>query len=121
MISNTRKISSNWRSGSCRKCATEAAFCRAHGVPLGYYKQKLAEQDGRCYLCRRTPEEANPNKPVLFLDHDHSCCPGEKSCAKCARALLCVRCNTFVGWIERNPELVGLILDYVRKFQRAKA
>jgi hypothetical protein len=78
----------------------------------------LAEQDGRCFLCRRTPEEANPKKLVLFLDHDHACCPGNKSCVNCARSLLCSRCNTFVGWIERHPDLVVLIADYIAKFRK---
>jgi hypothetical protein len=109
----------NFGRASCRQCEMERTFCRLHQLPLGWYKNKLAEQGGRCYLCRRTPEEASPKRPVLFLDHNHKCCSREKSCPKCARALLCNRCNIFVGWIERNPELLPLITGYIGKFQLA--
>lgn len=94
----------------CRDCVNERAFCRIHCLPLGWYKNKLAEQDGRCYLCRRTAEEANPKNAKLFLDHNHQCCPGERSCEKCARALLCERCNILVGWMESNEAVVKILL-----------
>lgn len=56
-----------------------------HGVD---YWAEYAKQDGKCAEC---------DKPGLKLecDHDHllGCHPGQTSCAKCFRGLVCHRCN----------------------------
>jgi hypothetical protein len=54
-------------------------------------------------------------RQAIFVDHDHGCCPDEKrSCGGCVRGLLCLRCNTGLGYIERMYELATAYLATIR-------
>ena len=65
----------------------------------------LLEAQGRaCAICREPFEDQRPR-----IDHDHACWPVppsgvSRSCGKCVRGLLCVRCNTWLGWMEKYDE-----------------
>jgi hypothetical protein len=59
-------------------------------------------------MCRTPFEDGQP----IFIDHDHACCPDEKSsCGQCVRGLLCLSCNTALGVIERKYDLARAYLD----------
>lgn|SRR5208337_3958958 len=98
----------------CRDCDREYEFTRRHKLPFFWYKEKLQTQGGVCALCGRTPEDVGRiygnRGRCLSLDHDHTCCPGDKSCGKCARGLLCTRCNFMVGIFEKDPFLFEKLL-----------
>ena len=95
----------------CAECAKQAEFTRKHNLPFEWYTTKLKEQGGVCALCGALPTcRKHEHKPALYLDHDHACCPGYKSCGKCARGLLCGRCNFVLGVIENDPTLVDKLL-----------
>ena len=67
----------------------------------------LEEQDYACAMCPTLFEDGDP----VFIDHDHNCCPDEKrSCGRCVRGLLCLRCNVAVGYIERYGDLARAYL-----------
>jgi hypothetical protein len=61
------------------------------------YEQLLAEQNGVCAICSK-----KPTRNYLSVDHDHSCCPGIKTCGNCIRGLLCQSCNSFLGRVDDN-------------------
>jgi hypothetical protein len=48
------------------------------------------------------------------IDHDHACCPGENSCGQCVRALLCIYCNTGIGYFKDEPERLEQAAAYLR-------
>ena len=74
-----------------------------------WYEETLSSQGGHCALC-----EAKPSGRRFQVDHDHNCCPTDKThrktCGECVRGLLCEHCNTELGFLEhlmkdlRNPE-----------------
>jgi hypothetical protein len=68
-----------------------------YGVTPEWYEAKLAEQGGHCALC---PQTVVAGRKFLFIDHDHRCCDGQKTCGSCVRGILCYRCNTFLGQLE---------------------
>jgi hypothetical protein len=53
----------------------------------------------------------------LAVDHNHGCCPGEKSCGKCVRGLLCDNCNQAIGKFRDDPELLLKAAEYLRSWQ----
>lgn len=50
---------------------------------------------GACDICT---EEG-----TLVVDHDHRCCPPNRSCAKCRRGHLCHHCNKMLGMAKDDP------------------
>lgn len=61
--------------------------------------------DGPCAICGTVGR--------LAVDHDHSCCPGARSCEKCRRGLLCLNCNTALGHFEDNVGLLEVAIAYL--------
>jgi hypothetical protein len=68
---------------------------------MNQYKITIAEFVERskngCQICHAQPTERN-----LHVDHDHACCPSNKSCGKCVRGIVCARCNHLIGKYENN-------------------
>jgi len=72
---------------------------RKYSITNEQYFALLESQANGCAICGKTQEE---NKHMLAVDHDHTCCPGEGSCGKCIRGLLCVTCNVWLGYFENH-------------------
>ena len=66
-------------------------------------------QGGRCAIC---PSELT----TPHIDHDHSCCPGQRSCGRCVRGLLCASCNHMLGKAQDKPEVLEAAATYLRQF-----
>lgn len=80
---------------------------RKYGLTRQDYNEKLKAQNFVCAICEKpeTSLDGRTNKPkLLAVDHNHS--TGE------IRDLLCWHCNTVLGKINENLEL----LDKMRKY-----
>lgn len=94
----------------CKACHRAASAAHKAANPgydtVGYgfgpqYEALLFIQNGVCAICR----QVDATGVRLSVDHDHSCCPGEKSCRACVRGLLCKSCNRALGHFEAGNEV----------------
>ena len=92
------------------KRATSRTLKYKYTISLDEYDKLLAGQNNSCAICGKTPEE---NGRRLAVDHDHACCPGERSCGKCIRGLLCSGCNTGLGGFKDNNVTLRVAVQYI--------
>jgi hypothetical protein len=86
-----------------------AAMQYKHGMSPGDWASMWDAQNGACYLCGAP---IDPDQPKLIaVDHDHGCCPRNRSCAGCRRGLTHHTCNTLIGLADDDPVLLRQIAD----------
>ncbi len=78
---------------------------RKYGITVEQYDELLANQGGRCAICRREPRP----DISLHLDHDHE--SGQ------LLGILCFRCNNALGDFDDDPTLLQAALRYLRSYQ----
>lgn len=86
----------NAKRKECKECSKGLKLLYRYGITMKRYLELLEAQSGVCLICWRSPEKVG----VLRVDHDHKCCPGEKTCGTCLRGLLCDGCNVSIGRME---------------------
>ena len=79
-----------------------------YGLTVDELDRMLRRQRGQCALCGTT----EPGKKGLAIDHDHV--TGQ------VRALLCGRCNTGIGLLQDDPELLAKAATYVRSHRQLR-
>ena len=81
-------------------------------LSLETYDAMLTAQGGKCAICGAdSPGDVRIGR--FHVDHDHACCPGDKTCGKCVRGLLCRACNTALGNFGDDPDRLLAALSYL--------
>jgi len=82
------------------------ALRESFGISLEQYQKMHDEQDGKCKICCQ-PETQMRNGKVraLAVDHDHK--TGK------IRGLLCSDCNTGIGKLKDDPNVLRKAADYL--------
>jgi hypothetical protein len=78
-------------------------------ISLEDFVRMLESQGEVCAICGGI----NSNGKALSVDHDHTCCPGDRSCGACIRGLLCAKCNLVVGMMNDDPDRLRAAANYV--------
>lgn len=99
---------------------TSGEYCPAHyyrprkrlyryGLTVEDFDRLLAEQGGRCRVCR-TDTPGGARGPGWCVDHDHV--TGQ------VRGVLCGNCNSGIGMLQDDPEIIAAALRYVREHRQ---
>jgi hypothetical protein len=97
------------RHTKCRPCKKSLRLNYCYGIDTVGWENLFDLQDRRCKICRR----ADPGNRPWATDHNHACCPGEATCGKCVRGILCSDCNMALGKLENHLEsAIAYILEY---------
>jgi hypothetical protein len=107
---NTEKVAAKTRAWKKENPEKTAAHNRAwyYNLTNERYQKLLEEQNNSCKICLKPFADTTP-----CVDHNHECCPGERSCGKCIRGLLCNACNRGLGHFKDNREYLRRADDYL--------
>ena len=78
------------------------------------YKEMVRKQDGKCAICGIDFSDLK-RKPCV--DHNHYCCPTERTCGKCIRGIICGNCNHGLGHFKDNKDSLKAAVDYLESYE----
>lgn len=82
-----------------------------YGISIEVYQKLLETQQNRCAICvRKIDGNVNSEKLRAFVDHNHQ--TGQ------VRGLLCVHCNSIVGYCREDKSILLQAIQYLKKFKR---
>ena len=84
---------------------------RKYGMSTSERSNFIKMRGNVCEACGCSAEESFGGS--LCIDHDHSCCPTEKTCGKCIRGVLCYHCNLAVGYLRDDPVRTRRLAEYL--------
>ena len=105
-----------WRQANPDAAATIARRRHLMGtykITPEQYDALLLAQNGLCAICGTSEGDASGRG--LHVDHDHTCCPGDRSCGQCIRGLICKGCNTGMGCMNDDPARLEAAAAYIRR------
>ena len=98
-----------WRAANPERHAIAKAGhdLKRFGMTVEQYFQLLAEQGGRCAICRTDKPKGKGKTRPFAVDHCHK--TGR------VRALLCHRCNGALGMVGDNPDILRDMIEYLKR------
>jgi hypothetical protein len=84
-------------------------YKRRYGITIEQFDQMVADQDGRCAICREGFKPAK-KKLAVHVDHCHK--------TQFVRGILCARCNLGLGLFKDSAEFLQKAIDYLKGVQR---
>lgn len=94
-------LARGWRKNNPDRVADHEVKKR-YGLPLGTYAAMLAQQDGKCAICR---SDQPGGKGRFHIDHCHS--------TKKIRGLLCHHCNIGLGNFRNSKDYLANAVNYL--------
>jgi recombination endonuclease VII len=100
-----------WYAANAEKerARSRVSLLRRYGLTAASFDALLATQGGGCRIC----QTIKPGARGWHVDHDHACCPGNRTCGQCVRGLLCHSCNLMLGQAGDDPEVLRRAIAYL--------
>ena len=115
-------FANGWPGIRCRECDRIRQFAYRlkvkYGLTVEQFEAMLEAQEYRCGLCGDDLDMDKHNG--VCVDHDHACCPGEKTCGRCLREILCGDCNQGLGRFKDDIAILQSAIAYLRQYQIAR-
>lgn len=106
----------NWPSHrQCHACSRAAMQIKRHGI-TAQDRAIVADAQGGCAICGHTETGGKG----WVVDHDRSCCPGDKSCPKCRRGIVCQWCNSVLGYAFDRVQILRGAIEYLERHAAAE-
>lgn len=74
-------------------------------MTLSEYNLLLEKQDGKCAICKTSNPKGRGKHRKFAVDHCHT--------TNKVRGLLCVMCNTAIGLLKDNAEIIENAKQYI--------
>jgi len=88
-------------ASTCKACLSASSMRKSK-----HYNRLLKEQLGLCAICEKTTKE---NKKDFAVDHCHA--------TGIIRGALCNNCNTGIGLLKEDTEIMKKAIDYLAKYK----
>jgi hypothetical protein len=83
---------------------------RRYGFSQTDFQKMFAEQEGKCAICQAPLDDSAAERlSIPHVDHDHK--------RGFIRGILCLRCNTGLGWFLESTEILERAIQYLRSFE----
>lgn len=104
-------------TSQCRQCHADGLkgykYFWKYGLTLEALQELIDKQNGKCAICTASFDSSSK---TFHVDHDHKCCLGQKTCGKCVRGILCFNCNSGIGQLQDNIDVLQSAISYLNQF-----
>jgi len=116
-----REYLKTWKGKQSETYSANKSCVYGHEHTLEQKRELLEKQNWKCanQACDFTTPNPSLTLTEWCFDHDHACCPGDRSCEKCRRGLICQQCNKALGNVKDDPEKLEGLAEYLRRYQRS--
>ncbi len=91
-----------------RQRQREKMLMHVYQITVDEWDALFESQGHQCAICG-TKVPGGHKQKQWHTDHDHGCCSGKKTCGQCIRGILCPKCNTTLGFVEKHPNITRLL------------
>jgi len=93
-----------------KKMKRQSHLKTKYGLSIQEYNKMFEKQEGCCAICKRHQSSL---KGVLNVDHNHL--------TNDIRGLLCTKCNSYIGYIDEDFNVLKRMIDYFEMYKLINA